>query len=125
MRVLESAASENGKNAAQLTFDVLSVRVGDETYEVDGAITAASATEKVRKQSTTDQAKKVGAGAAIGAIAGQIFGKNTKSTVIGAVVGGAAGAAVAAGQADYDACIPVTGTITVWLNRGLVIKKAA
>lgn len=125
MRVLESARSQDGKNGGKLTFDVLSIRVGEETYEVDGAITASSATDKIRAQSSTDQVKKAGAGAAIGAIAGQILGKNTKSTVIGAVVGGAAGAAVAAGQADYDACLPTTGTITVSLNRALVIKRAA
>jgi hypothetical protein len=124
LRVLESARSQNSKDSVKLSFAVVSVRVGDETYEVDGRVSTTTPLEKVRVQTTGDQAKKVGAGAAIGAIAGQILGRNTRSTVIGGVVGGAAGAAVAAGTADYDGCVPTTGVMTITLSQPLRIKVA-
>ncbi len=125
LRVVESARSENTRNDVRLTFDVVSVRVGDETYEVGGRVTQVAQLEKVRAQSTGTQAGKVGAGAAIGAIAGQLLGKDTRSTVIGAAVGAAAGGAVAAGTADYDGCLPAGGSITITLDRPLTIRVGA
>ena len=121
LRVVESARSQNSKDSIRLVFDVVSVRVGAETYEVVGQIAQTAPLEKVRVQSTGDQAKKVGTGAAIGAIAGQILGLNTKSTVIGAVVGAAAGGAVAAGTADYDGCYPSNQSINITLTRPLSV----
>ena len=121
-RVVESARSENSRDNIRLTYDVVAVKVGDESYDLQATVTQASPVEKVRAQSTADQAKKVGTGAAIGAIAGQILGKNTRSTVIGAVIGGAAGGAVAAGTADYDGCLPADANITLSLSVPLRIK---
>ena len=123
LRVIESARSEDSKDKAKLSFAVMSVIVGGETYEASGTAIAAGPYEMVRAQSTETQAKKVGAGAAIGAIAGQILGKNTKSTVIGAAVGAAAGGAVASAQNDYDACIGTATGLNVTLDRELRIKK--
>ena len=116
-----SARGENSKDA-KLAFDVMSVRVGTESYDVGGSVAITTPLEKVRVQSTGDQAKKVGAGAVIGAIAGQIIGKNTKSTVIGGAVGAAAGAAVASGTSDYNGCVPTTGDIAVTLTRPLTAR---
>ena len=121
MRVIESARSQNTKDSIRLAFDVLSVRVGNESYTVDGKVQTAPF-EKVRAQSTATQAEKVGAGAAIGAIIGQVLGKNTKSTVIGGAVGAAAGAATAMATADYDGCIPASSPMTVTLNQPIRIK---
>jgi len=123
-KVVQSTRSENSKDNLRLTYDPVAVKVGDESYDVEAAVTHAPSLDKVRVQSTGDQAKKVGAGAAIGAIAGQILGKNTRSTVIGAVVGGAAGGAVAAGTADYDGCVPADASITVTIGAPLKIKVA-
>ena len=125
MRVVESAKSIHGKDNVKLAFDAVSVRVADATYPVGGRVVATSPIQTVRVQSTADQAKKVGIGAAIGALAGQIFGKNTKSTVIGAAVGAGAGVAVAAGTADYDGCVPTTGALTVTLSQPLRIRVVA
>ncbi|HEY4658058.1 MAG TPA: hypothetical protein VIH11_00975 [Gemmatimonadaceae bacterium] len=122
MRVVESTRSENSKDSVRLVLDVVSVRVGDESYQVDARVTQTPQLERVRAQSTGDQAKKVGTGAVIGAIAGQVLGKNTRSTVTGAVVGAAAGAVVAAGSADYDGCLPANAAITVTLERALKVK---
>lgn len=122
LRVLESSRSQNSKDNIKLTYDVVAVKVGEDSYTAAAAVLTPAPIEKVRAQSTATQAGKVGAGAAIGAIAGQILGKNTRSTVIGAVIGGAAGGAVAAGTADYDGCVPVDASITVSLTAPLRIK---
>jgi hypothetical protein len=122
LRVVESARSEDSKDNIKLSFDVVSLKMGDESYEVSGSVSQTAALEKVRAQSTTRQAEKVGAGAAIGAIAGQILGKNTKGTLIGAAVGAAAGGAVAAGTADYDGCVANGSSLNVALTGPLKIK---
>lgn len=121
---LAVATSQRGRGSsaeAKLGFDVVSVQVGDSTYAVTGHV-APPPLETTRAQSTGDQAKKVGVGAALGALAGQLLGKNTKSTVIGAAVGAAAGVAVASGTADWDVCVPAGAHIQVELDRPLTVK---
>jgi len=69
---------------------------------------------------TTDEAARVGAGTAIGALAGQVIGKNTKSTVIGGAIGAVAGTAVAVRYAYRDVIVsagtPIVFTLTQSLN---------
>jgi hypothetical protein len=122
LRVVESKRSEDSKDNIALLFDVVSVKIGDESYEVSGSVAQTAPIEKVRAQSTTRQVEKVGAGAAIGALAGQLLGKNTKGTHIGAAVGAAAGGAVAAGTADYDGCVATGSSLNVSLTRPLQVK---
>ena len=122
MRVTESSRSENSKSNIKLAFVIESIQIGSDNYPVSGNVTQMAALDKVRAQSTVTQAEKIGAGAAIGAIAGQILGKNTKSTVIGATVGAAAGTAVAAGQADYDGCVPVGTPMNVSLDQSIRVR---
>ncbi len=122
LKVDESTRSENSKDSLKLTFSVVSLRIGQQSYDVTGHVLQTAPLEKVRVQSTTDQAKKVGAGAVIGALAGQLLGKNTRSTVMGGAVGAAAGAAVAAGTADYDGCLPTTSGLIVNLDAPLRIR---
>jgi hypothetical protein len=122
LRVVESARSEDSKDNIKLSFDVVSLKMGDESYEVMGSVAQTAPLQKVRAQSTTKQAEKIGAGAAIGAIAGQLLGKNTKGTLIGAAVGAAAGGAVAAGTADYDGCVAAGSSMNVALTAPLRIK---
>ncbi len=122
LRVDEATRSENGKDSLRLSFSVVSLRIGQQSYDVQGHVSQTTPLEKVRVQSTGDQAKKVGTGALIGAIAGQLLGKNTRSTVIGGAVGAAAGAAVAAGTADYDGCVPANSSLTVSLDAPLWIR---
>jgi hypothetical protein len=122
LKVDESARSENTKDNVKLTFSTVSVRVGEQSYDLTGSARLTAPLEKVRVQSTGDQAKKIGAGAVIGAIAGQLLGKNTRSTVIGGAVGTAAGAAVAAGTADYDGCVPASAALAVSLDSPLRVK---
>lgn len=121
LRVTESVRGENGKEGVRLTFEPVSVSFGGSSYGISGSATVAGL-ETVRAQTTGDQAKKVAAGAAVGAIAGQLFGKKTKSTVIGAAVGAAAGGAVAAGSADWNGCLSEGGRVTVTLAGPVTIQ---
>jgi len=122
LKVDESTRSENSKDSLRLTFSAVSLRIGQQSYDLTGHVSQTTPLEKVRVQTTGDQAKKVGAGVVIGAIAGQLLGKNTKSTVAGAAVGAAAGAAVAVGTADYDGCVPTTAGLSVSLDAPLRIR---
>lgn len=123
LRLIEGSGSKD--SATTLAYDVVSVRVGDQTYELAGHVTQTTGMEKVNTQSTTDKATKVGAGAVIGAIAGRILGGNTRSTVIGGAVGAAAGAAVAAKSNQLAGCIGENGAITVVLDKPLTIQLAS
>lgn len=125
LRVVESQRTDNTKPEAALAFDVISVRIGNESYEVDGKVTPTAPMEKVGTESAGDQAKTTAKGAAIGAIAGQVLGRNTKSTVIGAVIGGVAGAMTASGSNQYDGCLKQDGTLTISLDKPLKIKLPA
>jgi hypothetical protein len=122
LRVVESTRSEDSKDNIKLSFDAVSLKMGDQSYEVSGSVAQTAPLEKVRAQSTTRQVEKVGAGAALGALAGQLLGKNTKGTLIGAAVGAAAGGAVAAGTADYDGCVATGSSLNVSLTAPLRIK---
>lgn len=122
LKVDESTRSIHGADSLKLTFSAVSLRIGQQSYDLTGHVSQTAPLEKVRVQTTGDQVKKVGAGALIGALAGQLLGKNTRSTVIGAGVGAAAGAAVAAGTTDYDGCVPATANLMVGLDAPLRIK---
>ncbi|HEY3286395.1 MAG TPA: hypothetical protein VGJ96_04645 [Gemmatimonadaceae bacterium] len=123
LRVTEAKRGENGKEGVRLAFEPVSVAVGTTTYDVTGSVRVANI-ETVRAQSTGDQAKKVAAGAAVGAIAGQLLGKKTKSTVAGAAVGAAAGGVIAAGTADWNGCVANGGRMTITLGGPLTISLA-
>lgn len=122
LRVDEAVRSIHSRDTLKLTFSPVSLRIGEQSYDLAGRVSQTVPLEKVRVQTTGDQVKKVGAGALIGALAGQLLGKNTRSTVIGAGVGAAAGAAVAAGTTDYDGCVPATANLMVGLDAPLRIK---
>jgi hypothetical protein len=122
LKVDEATRSINSRDSLKLTFSAVSLRIGEQSYDLTGHVSQTAPLERVRVQSTGDQAKKVGAGALIGALAGQLLGKNTRSTVIGGAVGAAAGAAVAAGTADYDGCVSASANLLVNLDQPLRIK---
>ena len=122
LRVVESASTTNAKAESALSFDVIAVRIGNDSYPVDGKVTPTAPLERVGTESLSDQAKTTAKGAAIGAIAGQVLGKNTKSTVLGAVIGGVAGAMTASGTNQYEGCLKADGTLTIALDKPLTIK---
>ena len=102
-----------------------SVSYGGKTSPLNGEITSAQ-TEQVKSANNND-AKKVGTGAAIGAVLGNIFGGGSRvvRTIVGAAGGAAAGAVVAHETAKYDGCIPSGGSITVRLDQAMQIQAVA
>ncbi len=121
LRIVEDAGSTD---STRLAYDLISIRVGDQTYEVSAHVTQSAPLERVNTQTGREKATKIGAGAAIGAIAGRVLGGNTKSTVIGGAIGAAAGAAVARADRKVDGCLREDGTITLSLDKPLTIRLA-
>jgi len=123
LKVTEAVRGENGKEGIRLAFAPVSVTINDVTYDVEGTASHGDL-ETVAAQTKGDQAKKVAAGAVIGAIAGKLIGKKKKDAVIGGAVGAAAGGAIAAGSTDWNGCLPQGGRVNVVLSQPLTIKKA-
>jgi len=119
LRIVEDAGSSD---STRLAYDLISIRVGDQTYEVSAHVTQSAPLERINTQTGREKATKIGAGAAIGAIAGRVLGGNTKSTVIGGAIGAAAGAAVARADRKVDGCLREDGTITLSLDKPLTIR---
>jgi hypothetical protein len=124
LRIVESKGESKG-DSAHLSYEIVSLRSGENTYEVNGHVTESAPLERVNTQSKTDAAKKVGIGAVIGAVAGRVIGGNTKGAVIGGAVGAAAGAAVAVRDNKVEGCLKQDGTITLALDRPLIVKLPA
>lgn len=112
--------SDNANDPIVMEFAVNNVSFGNKTYALEASVGNAQV-QRVRASTKSNDAKKVVAGAAIGAIAGQILGKNTKSTVIGAAAGAAAGAGAAAATANYEGCIRAGGNMVVTLSNALQV----
>ena len=116
--------SENANDPIEMIFAPTSIAFGGNTYPIDATVNAGFHVEKVKANPTGATAKKVVAGAAVGAIAGQLLGKNTKATVTGAAVGAAAGAGVAAATSNYDGCVRTNTALTVTLSAALTVPVA-
>lgn len=115
-RVVESRASNQAGEDAQLRITFTSISSGGRDYPID-ATTVEVPSKLVTRDSNATKAAKVGGGAVVGAIVGRILGgKSTKATIAGAAVGAAAGTAVAMGTADVDREIPAGSRATVRLD---------
>jgi hypothetical protein len=123
LRIIEGSGPTR-TDSAHLTYDLISIRHNEQTYEVVAHVTQSASIERVNSQSRTDAAKKVGAGAVIGAIAGRVLGGNNKSTAVGGAIGAAAGAAAAVADNKVEGCLKGDGTITLALDKPLVVRLA-
>jgi hypothetical protein len=121
LRIIEGSR-ETRTDSAHLTYDILSIRSGEQSYEVNARVTQSAEIERLQTQSKADAAKKVGAGAVIGAIAGRVIGGNNKGAVVGGAIGAAAGAAKAAADSKIEGCLKGDGTITLVLHRPLTLR---
>lgn len=122
LELTEVARGDNSAARVRLVFRPVSINVRGTTINLSADVTQVATLDAVRIQSNTEQAGKVAAGAAVGAIAGQVLGRDTKSTVAGAAVGAVAGGAVAAAQTDYHGCLPANGAIAVRLTDEIRIR---
>jgi hypothetical protein len=124
LRITESSGPTK-TDSTRLSYDILTLKSGENIYEVNAHVTQSAQLERVNQQSKTDVAKKVGIGAVVGAVAGRVIGGSTKGAVIGGAVGAAAGAAVAVRDNKVDGCLKADGTISLELDRPLVVKLPA
>jgi len=113
--------SDQVRPEGRLVLDVSSVQVNGTNHAVTAELSPVSHSMKGRGV-TTDEAARVGAGAAIGALAGQLIGKNTKGTEIGGAVGAVAGGAVAVKYAYRDIIIAAGTPITFTLTQALIFS---
>lgn len=123
IEVTELKRSVDSKTNIVMGFRVVSITANGRTYTPEAEVVSASI-DRVRSQSTGDDAKKVAGGAAAGAIIGQVLGRNTKGTLIGAAVGAAAGAAAASSTSDYEGCVNAGAPIAVRLTGPLTVTVA-
>ncbi len=113
--------SDQVRSEGRLNLVVNSVTVKGQVYPVSANLSPVPHSMKGRGI-TTDEAARVGAGTAIGAIVGQAIGKNTKSTVIGGAVGTVAGGAVAVRYAYRDVIVSAGTPIVFTLERSLNVS---
>jgi hypothetical protein len=121
-QVTEARESGRAGQEASLGIAFSSITYGGETYSIDGSALN-TPVRLVTRDSRTEQAAKIGGGAAVGAVLGQIIGRNTKSTIAGAAIGAAAGTAVAMGTGDVDAVVDEGASVTIRLDRAITIDR--
>ena len=107
--------SDQVRPEGRLSLAVASVTINNETYPLDATLEPVAHHFEGRGI-TKDEAARIGAGTAVGAIAGQVIGKNQKSTVLGGAIGAVAGTAVAVRYAYRDVVVsagtPIVFTLT-------------
>jgi hypothetical protein len=114
---LEPAKSRSA--AGQVTFRVDGIEVGGRLQEISADVRPVPHELRGRGVTTQDAAK-VGVGAAGGAVLGRVIGGNTKGAVIGGVVGAAGGAVVAHQTATRDVIVGAKTPLIFVLTEQLV-----
>ncbi len=104
----------------RLALTVTSVNVNGLDYPIVADLTPVTH-QLVGRGITKDEAERIGAGTAIGAVAGRLIGKSTKGTVIGGAAGAIAGTAVAVHYAYRDVVVSAGTPITFTLSRALTV----
>lgn len=116
LRVDKIKWSENKSDPdGTLAVSAVSVKIGGESYPLDGAV-AKLDRKMVNRGGAVGDASKVAAGAGIGAVAGRIIGGNKTGTIIGGIVGGAVGAQRAVETKDRDVVVAAGTPVTITLN---------
>lgn len=118
--LLEPAGNKS-KHDGKIEIDVTSVTIRGQAYSVDTRLDPVPHQLKGRNVGAGDVAK-VGAGAAIGAVAGRLIGGNTKGAVIGGVVGAGGGTAVAVHGADRDVVVAAGTPVGFSLPQSLTVS---
>jgi hypothetical protein len=101
-------ATNKSQHDGKIALDVTSVTVRGRVYRVSARLDPVTHQLKGRGVGT-GEVEKVGAGAAIGALAGRLIGGDTKGAVIGGAIGAGGGTAVAVHWASRDVVV-LSGT---------------
>jgi len=99
-----------------------SISFGGDSHRLDATVVEANPERRTRT-SRGQQAAKIGAATAAGAILGQVLGKDREATIAGAAIGAAAGTAIAMGTADVDAVLPQGSRMVIRMDRSIEIER--
>jgi hypothetical protein len=113
-------ATNKSQEDGKIAVDVTSVTVRGQVYGVSTRLDPVTHQLKGRGVGT-GEVEKVGAGAAIGAVAGRLIGGNTKGAVIGGVVGAGGGTAVAVHWASRDVVVAAGTRVGFSLPQSLTV----
>ena len=114
-------ATNKSQEDGTIAIDVTSVTVRGQVYRVSTQLDPVTHQLQGRGVTAGD-AGKVGAGAAIGAIAGRLIGGNTKGAVIGGAVGAGGGTAVAVHWASRDVVVSSGTHVVFSLPQSLTVS---
>lgn len=114
-------ATNKSQHDGKIALDATSVTVRGRVYPVSARLDPVTHQLKGRGV-TAGEAEKVGAGAAIGAVAGRLIGGDTKGAVIGGAVGAGGGTAVAVHWASRDVVVPVGTRVAFALPQSLTVS---
>ena len=114
-------ATNKSQHDGKIALDVTSVTVRGQVYSLSTQLDPV--THQLQGRGVgTGEVEKVGAGAAIGAIAGRLIGGNTQGAVIGGAVGAGGGAAVAVHWASRDVVVPAGTQVGFSLPQSLTVS---
>jgi hypothetical protein len=113
-------ATNKSQHDGKIALDVTSVTVRGRVYNVSTQLDPVTHQLKGRGVGT-GEVEKVGAGAAIGAVAGRLIGGNTNGAVIGGAIGAGGGTAVAVHWASRDVVVPAGTHVAFSLPQSLTV----
>lgn len=108
----------DGERPALIKVELDQIELRGETVPIQAAVVE---TNPRTESEMTDEGKKIGAGAAVGALIGAVAGKGAKEALMGAAAGAAAGTAIALGTRDSHGVLPEGSSITIELERPLLV----
>jgi hypothetical protein len=115
-------ATNKSQHDGKLALDVTSVTVRGRVYRVSTRLDPVAHQLQGRGVGT-GEVEKVGAGAAIGALAGRLIGGNTQGAVIGGAIGAGGGTAVAVHWASRDVVVPAGTHVGFSLPQSLTVAR--
>lgn len=114
---IEPAENKSAKDG-KIVLMPATIEIAGKSYPLDASIESVGHTLQGRGVTAGDAAK-VGAGAAVGAIAGRVISGNKQGAIIGGVVGAAVGTGVAVETADRDVVVPAGSRVVLKLTTSL------
>jgi len=119
-RVVRAVPAPNPRARGHLDLEFTRVTVGGRSYRVHALVVALDTVRQGRGFTKTE-GEKVGAGAALGAIAGKLIGRSTAGVLVGGAVGAGAGGAVAARTRTVDVALLKGATVRLRLTEALSV----
>ena len=120
--IADIAPAETPGGEGRMSLMFTRVLLDGVSYEIEARLDSIGTRMKGRGVTAGDAAK-VGAGAAVGALAGRVLGGNRRGTAIGAIAGAAAGVGIAAATRDVDIILDAGAPIRLVLTAPLVVGR--